>query len=260
MACLTEEQKQQFIDDGYVIARNLLSANLAAKTRASIFEATGLRDDDPSTWRNAVLPEAAPLTEACRTSEVEAVARELVGNHFAPGVSYSPVLELRGEEPIKRGYIPVMAYPQPGPREFSGGNGFHIDGMHLVTTWPDKNFLVVLAYLTDVAEYGGATTILPGSHRQVFEHWLRTGDKGNTSPPTLDYAAPIPMPGNAGDVIFMHYLAVHSGSANHSDHIRVGLNTAVMPDPHHPYQPKSGAPQPDWTPLDWTLRTDNLTL
>ena len=39
------------------------------------------------------------------------------------------------------------------------------------------------------------------------------------------------MAGGAGDVIFMHYLTVHSGSANRSDRIRVGLNTAVMPDP-----------------------------
>ena len=260
MAYLTDEQQQQFINDGYVVVRNLLPADVVTKTRESIFETTGLRDDDPSTWGSVVLPEAAPLTQACRTREVEEVARELVGDNFLPGMSYSPVLELRGEDPVKRGYIPVMAYPKAGPREFVAPDGFHIDGMHLVTTWPSKNFLVVFAYLCDVAEYGGATTIRPGSHRQVFEHWLRTGDKGNTHPPDLDYAAPIPMPGRAGDVIFMHYLAVHSGSNNYSDHIRVGLNTAVMPDPDNPYQPKTGAPQPDWTPLDWTLRTDNLTL
>lgn len=260
MTYLTEEQKQGFINDGYVVARNLLPADLVTQTRQSIFAATGLREGDSSTWRGALLPEAAPLTESCRTREVEEIARELVGANFSPGASYSPVLELRGENPIRRGFVPVMTYPQKGRREFSGGNGFHIDGMHLVTTWPDKNFLVVFAYLSDVAEYGGATTILPGSHRQVFEHWLQTGDKGNTHPPELDYAAPIPLPGHAGDVIFMHYLAAHSGSNNYDNHIRVGLNTAVMPDPNHPYQPKTGAPQPDWTPLDWTLRTDNLTL
>ena len=39
---------------------------------------------------------------------------------------------------------------------------------------------------------------------------------------------------------------------------RSGLNTAVMPDPERPYSRKSGPPQPDWTPLDWTLRTDVL--
>ena len=56
----------------------------------------------------------------------------------------------------------------------------------------------------------------------------------------------------------MHYLLVHSGSPNHADHIRVGLNSAVLPDPDHPYERKPGPPKPDWTPLDRTLRTDNL--
>jgi len=29
-----------------------------------------------------------------------------------------------------------------------------------------------------------------------------------------------------------------------------------MPDPERPYQRKDGEPQPGWTPLDWSLRTD----
>ena len=39
----------------------------------------------------------------------------------------------------------------------------------------------------------------------------------------------VPLPGGAGDVIFMHYLLVHS-SAN-----------------------RAGHSEPAWTPLDWTL-------
>ncbi len=40
----------------------------------------------------------------------------------------------------------------------------------------------------------------------------------------------------------MHYLMVHSGSTNHADIVRVGLNTSVVPDPAHPYTLRSGAP------------------
>ena len=43
-----------------------------------------------------------------------------------------------------------------------------------------------------------------------------------------------------------------------ADQIGVGLNTAVMPDPARPYEPKWGAPRSGWTPLDYTLRTDVL--
>ena len=35
----------------------------------------------------------------------------------------------------------------------------------------------------------------------------------------------------------MHYLLVHSGSSNFAGHVRVGLNTAVMPDTERPYRP-----------------------
>jgi len=183
----------------------------------------------------------------------------LVGPCFVRGLCHSPYLESQGVAPaIMPGYIPVLNFPAPGPRQFQRPSGYHIDGMHLTTLWPEKHFLVVFAYLTDVAEYGGATTVLPGSHRQAFAHWVRTGHPGSTHPPDLEYADPVPLAGLAGDVIFMHYLTVHSGSPNHAEQIRVGLNTAVMPDAERPYRRKEGPPGPDWTPLDYTLRTDDL--
>jgi hypothetical protein len=259
-----EEQEQQFIRDGYLVARNLLPADLVETTRQELLTALEIDGDNPATWVGKSVcgdPAVIALTAKCRTEAVENIAERLVGPHFVRGLAHSPYLESRGVSPaIMPGYIPVLNVPTPGPQRFEPPTGYHIDGMHLTTLWPDKHFLVVFAYLTDVAEHGGATTLLPGSHRQVFEHWVRERHPGSTHPPDLDYADPVPLPGNAGDVIFMHYLTVHSGSTNHSERIRVGLNTAVLPAPTHPYQRRSGAPQPDWTPLDHTLRTDNLPI
>ncbi len=260
---LSAEQREQFIRDGYLRVSGLIPSGVVQTTYAGLLERMGVRPDDPATWAGKSMStdlDAIALTESCRTSGIEAVASELVGPDFIPGVTYSPFLDSRGVSPaVLRGFIPVLSFPQPGPLVFEPPTtGYHIDGMHAVTLWPGKFFLVVFAYLSDTADYGGATTVRPGSHRQVFEHWRATGDMGNTAPPALAYAAPVPLPGKAGDVIFMHYLLVHSGSANHAAHIRVGLNTAVMPDSERPYQPKRGSPHPDWTPLDWTLRTDTL--
>ena len=260
---LTAAQREQFIRDGYVRVSGLIPSDMVEATRVGLLARMGVYPDDPDTWAGKAMstdPDAIAFTEPCRTPEIEAAASELVGPDFIPGVTYSPFLDSQGVSPaVLRGFIPVLSFPQPGPPAFEPPTtGYHIDGMHAVTVWPIKFFLVVFAYLSDTADYGGATTVRPGSHRQVFEHWLRTGDSGNTTPPALDYAAPLPLPGQAGDVFFMHYLLVHSGSANHAAHIRVGLNTAVMPDPERPYQFKRGTPQHDWTPLDWTLRTDTL--
>lgn len=259
---LSESQREQFIRDGYAVVRGLIPPDVVETTRERLLEAMAIDPADPPTWAGKNVSsdlEVIALTEPCRNAGVEAVAAELAGPHFLPGVCFSPLLKSRGITPeVVGGYIPVLTFPTPGPHRFEPPTGYHIDGMDATTLWPEHSFLVVFAYLTDTADYGGATAVRPGSHRQVFEHWLTTGHPGSTDPPDLPYADPVPMPGQAGDVIFMHYLAVHSGSANHSDHIRVGLNSAVMPDPAHPYQPKSGPPQPDWTPLDWTLRTDTL--
>jgi len=262
-ALIPAEQRAQFIQDGYICVSGLIPSEVVEATRVGLLERMGVNPSDPDTWAGRAMstdPDAITFTEICRTPQIEAAAAELVGPDFISSVTYSPFLDSRGVSPATlRGFIPVLSFPKPGPPTFEPPtDGYHIDGMHAVTVCPDKFFLVVFAYLSDTTEYGGATTVRPGSHRQVFEHWLATGDKGNTIPPTLDYAKPVPLSGQAGDVIFMHYLLVHSGSANHDAHIRVGLNTAVMPDPERPYQPKHGSPQPDWTPLDWSLRTDTL--
>ena len=258
---LTGEQKEQFVQDGYVRVSGLIPAEVVQTTHEGLLERMGIHPDAPATWAGKAMstdPDAISFTESCRTPAIEAAASELVGPDFVPGVTYSPFLDSQGVmPPVLRGFIPVLNFPRPGPPTFEPPTGgYHIDGMHAVTLWPDKFYLVVFAYLSDTAEYGGATTVRPGSHRQVFEHWLATGEAGNTAPPELAYADPRPLPGSSGDVIFMHYLLVHSGSSNFAGHIRVGLNTAVMPDANRPYLPKQGAPQSDWTPLDWTLRTN----
>lgn len=257
-----DEQKQHFIREGYLIVRGLLPKPLVTSTREAVLKTLEIDPQSPATWAGKNVTanlDAIAQTVPCRTETLEAVAEQLVGPHFVRGLCRSPYLESRGVSPATvRGYIPVLNFPTPGPRRFEKPTGYHIDGMHLTTLWPVHHFLVVFAYLTDVSDYGGATTVLPGSHRQVFEHWVREDHPGSTHPPALDYAEPVPLPGRAGDVIFMHYLMVHSGSPNRSEQIRVGLNTAVMPDPAHPYQRRRGAPENDWTPLDYTLRTDGL--
>lgn len=262
-AYLNETQREEFIRDGFTVVRGLLPQQVVDDTREHLLAAMGIDPSNPETWTasrtiskdHAVIS----ITDACRTEAVDDVARELAGPDFLPRMCHSPYLEAAKVVPPQiQGYIPIIRFPQEGPREFVRPGGYHIDGGHLTTLWPDKHYVVLLAYLSDVAEYGGATTVVPGSHRQVFEHWYREGHPGTTHPPALEYQDSIPVTGTAGDVIFMHYLMVHSGAVNRADHIRVALNSAVLPDPERPYQRKSGAPTPDWTPLDWSLRTDTL--
>ncbi len=257
-------QIEQFIRDGYVVVPGLLSEKLVQETRDNLCSSMGIDLQDKSTWaEKPSVPtdlNAMAATNPARNDEFEYVAEQLVGKEFKKGICFSPFLEWNFLPPNCEGFIPVITYPTPGEKILVHG-AQHIDGGKYVTTYPGRYILAVMAYLSDVAEYGGATVVRPGSHRQVFEKWLaddHTPDDPFAVVPDLPYADPVPIIANAGDVCFMHYLMVHCGSANHSDSLRIGLNTAVMPDSERPYLLKPGPPQSDWTPLDHTLRTDNL--
>ncbi len=265
MITLTNTQKTQFIEEGYVVVPGLLSPDLVAETKRRLLESMEIDENDPDSWTDKPSvrqdAEVIAVTEAARTREFEQVTAELVGENFLRGICFSPNLEWNGQPPMCRGYIPVLTYPTPGEKRFVPPPSYHIDGGKYGTTYPERYFLAVMAYLSDVCEYGGATAVRPGSHRQVFENWLANEhipEDPFAIVPSLEYADPIPVTANAGDVCFMHYLMVHSGSENRADTIRIGMNTAVMPDPVNPYVPRIGKPTASWTPMDYTLRTDNL--
>lgn len=250
---LTDAQKDDFIRDGFVRVQGLLPPELVATTKANLLAAMGIDEGDSSTWIGKPSfpddPAVLATTVPARTEAFERVVEELVGPDFLRGICYSPFLEWRSRVPVMaQGYIPVLSYPKPGPAEFvlPAREGFHIDGGESIRAWPGVNFLAVMAYLSDTAIHGGATVVHPGSHRQVFAHWLATDCAGAPKPPELDYAPALALAAQAGDVVFMHYLLVHSGSSNHDQHIRIGINTAVMPHPARPYRQKLGPPQPDW--------------
>ena len=262
---LSEVQKRQFIEQGFVHVPGLLSPECVAATKAALCAGLGLNEDDPATWEGkpAVVDDLSLIaaTVPARSDTFEAVVEQLVGPDFLRGICYSPFLEWRGKVPVMtKGYIPVLTYPSAGPTVFvtPSDEAFHIDGGESIRAWPGVNFLAVMAYLSDVEPHGGATVVYPGSHRKVFEAWLATDCSGAPRPPKIDYGQPLPVAAKAGDAVFMHYLLVHAGSANRTSRIRFGINTAVMPHPARPYCPKDGSPTLDWTPLDHTLRRDTL--
>lgn len=243
---LSQAQIEQFIRDGYVVVPGLIPAGIAERACRVIWDTTGIDPNDRATWPEKPVfaaGEAHELMAFCRTDAMENIGEQLAGPGFKRG----------------GGFVPVLNFPKPGPREFVALRA-HIDGINETTIWPVQRYAVILAYLSDTASYGGALAVWPGSHRLVLEHWVSTGTgpEGSTTPPALDYGSAVPVAAKTGDVVFMHYLLVHASSENHDDHIRVAINGTIKPDPVPAVFPKLGPPQPDWTPLDWTLRTDNI--
>src|SRR5690349_18571769 len=162
---LTQEQIRRFIRDGYVVVRGILSPQTVAQTRAHLFARLGIDPNDPATWQDKpTFPAdetAIALTVPCRNAAFEQVVEQLVGPHFVRGLTNSPFTDRHFGYPTTRGFIPVLNYPKPGPKTYVPPvSGYHIDGGdQFVTRLPHKNFLAVMAYLTDVREYGGATVV-----------------------------------------------------------------------------------------------------
>lgn len=263
---VSPKQREQFIRDGYVVVSGLIPSDIVTSIRQQLCEAIGMKWNDSSTWptdgrQRGIHIEHIELTEPCHTPELAQAAHELLGDTLLAGQRIVCMRAEKGEEPYAKGLTPVLAYPcnegEPGQ------DGFHIDGLSLATLWPDKMLAIALAYLTDTSERGGATQVIPESHRKVFEYWYKRGQEPAGSKallPPIDLGKAIHVAGKAGDVIFMHHLMVHSGSANHDQHVRIALNANLTSDPKKPYQRKTTGPSPQWTPLDQTLRTDNIAL
>ncbi|MDP6112951.1 MAG: phytanoyl-CoA dioxygenase family protein [Planctomycetota bacterium] len=252
---LNSEQVEHFVRQGFVHCPGLIGCDLIEKGLAVFEGETGLIPGDPGTWEKVP---AGNLGEH--------------GVHLDLSFLVTPEMadvaeQLCGSDIFCRGFTPILKMQVPGPKKFESPEGAHIDGMRAgLTLYPTLRYLVMLAYLTDTPIYGGPLCVHPGSHRQVFEYGYRTGadlsenwwKNKKTQAVDLPYLDKIPLPGKAGDVIFMHYLLVHSGSLNRSDHVRVGLNGVAREIEERPYLPKPGSPISDWTPIDRTLRTDNL--
>jgi hypothetical protein len=243
---LTDADVDQFVRDGYVVVRGLIPPDTVGAALATIWRELQVDPVDEATWPdNAIIVphEINPLMKPCRTPGTDTIAENLAGPDIRRGGGYSPVIN----------------FPRPGIAEFEP-MGFHIDGTDVTTLWPGHRYMVLLAYLTDTCEHAGATAVRPGSHRVLFEHWQDTGTApgGATSVPDLDFADAVPLPGSAGDVIFMHYLLAHGSSHNRSQRPRVALNGVVAPHDDTPYDAKVGRPAPEWTPIDYSLRTDTL--
>lgn len=265
---LSPQQKEDFVRDGYIVVRGLIPDDLVRRTREDLLQDLGVTLDDPATWKSRAETTnwawgAGHLTTAIRSPEVEAVVEDLVGPRFLRKLSFHYGKEAVGLNACEEGFIPVLTYPTPnanGHRGFVEPQGWHLDGIAGTSLLPGVLMMVIFVYLTDVAEDGGATTVKPGSHRQIFEHWMQNGVDENAmgSFDDIEFTPSVPLAGKAGDVVFFHYLMMHSGSDNFDKHIRVGLNTCVHQEVGRPYQLRHGTPDHTWTPFDLTLRTDNI--
>jgi hypothetical protein len=217
---LTEEQRQSYEEDGYLLVSGLIPAEIAAAAEAAMWRLLGVSPTDREAW--AELPRGhgsfdSPELVACYTPEFVAAAAQLAREE--PGTLRPP----------RAGYA-INVFPQPGPWNPPSPHVDHAIKEHGHKTFPRAFRIAAMTFLSDVPVHGGGTVVWPGSHRRL-EALARSEPERyelmwalNQCIRDLDLGEPVELTPRQGDVLFYHYLCAHAGSMNVSDRPRFAMN------------------------------------
>ncbi|OAL19298.1 hypothetical protein AYO22_09842 [Fonsecaea multimorphosa] len=247
---LTEEQKQHWLEHGFIKVENCFSTELAERWTSSIWTRLGADPDDKSTWPTEKLnmPGHTVISVKEHAPKAYAAMCELVGgeDRVADWCKY-----------WKDGFIPNLGkpeYKETDPLDFRSLDNWHCDGdwfTHFLDS-PEQALLVIPLF-TEIKPKGGGTVIctdgiklvaeklyslpqgatpylaprgtpeIPKSNperRKLWNSWVK--DSSLTRDESFHEAT-----GQVGDVYFLHPFMLHSASRNLLRSVRIITNPPV---------------------------------
>jgi ectoine hydroxylase-related dioxygenase (phytanoyl-CoA dioxygenase family) len=234
---LTEEQKQQYAEEGYVVVPDLLDEAILAPVRAAITAGVDRQARKLlAEGKIASLHAEAPFERRLALVQAEAGEETPIWNRevFSRAVYdlhlYPPLLDciesLLGPEITVNGdywvrpKLPegqLSTYPWHQDSAYYGPESIPIP---ILTAWVP---------LVDVDEHNGCLQVIPGSHRWGLRptRWV-----GPHLVPTEDIEAMgsariLPM--RAGDVLIFDRMTFHGSLMNHSDQVRWSIDLRYSP-------------------------------
>lgn len=243
---LTPAEIERFVVEGFVRIDDAFSTELAAACRAKLWRATGLAEDQPSTWTRPVIRIGEiphPLfVEAASTPTLVAAYDALVGaGRWLPRGSL-------GTFPIR--------FPSP---DDPGDCGWHVDASFGTENEPDfmkwrvniasrGRALLMLFLFSDVGTDDAPTRIRIGSHADIArrlathgEAGLTLGELASTGFVESKHREETLATGPAGTVYLCHPFLVHSAQPHHGKTPRFLAQPPLLPkgplDPSHPPSP-----------------------
>jgi len=217
---LTTTQRQQFVDEGYLVMPQAVPQALVHRALHAINHSLGQGRDrgDVAGLNNlSWCPELGDhevVTDLFNHSAAATAAADLLGTDqvVAPGAGQIPPRFPR-------------ALDAPTPKPLQG----HIDGLGNGLNGMDEGeyrrffSLLAVVLLSDLPEeHMGNFTVWPGSHHRMADYLAHNGHevlaKGQ---PRINWDIdPRMITGKAGDVVFTHYLTLHSAAPNLSPFVR----------------------------------------
>jgi len=177
MRVLTDAQREQFVNNGFVKLESAFSPATANEASAILWQATGCDPADPKTWTRPVIRlgdfAQEPFRQAVNTAVLHTAFDELVGvDRWMPRQSLG-------------GF--VVRFPHP---DDPGDTGWHIDASFpppersdsyfdwRVNVRSDSRALLMLFLFSDVSEQDAPTRIRVGSHLILPPLLAPAGDAG----------------------------------------------------------------------------------
>jgi hypothetical protein len=218
--CLTSEDIQGFVRDGFVRLDAAFSRSTAEEAREILWRDTGCDPLDRTTWTRPVIRLGSyfdpPFRAAANAPRLVAAIDQLVG------VSRWRPLTALGTFPIR---FPSESDP--------GDTGWHVDASYPPLDRSDGSFfswrvnvqskgraLLLLFLFSDVGEFDAPTRIRSGSHLDVARILAPAGEGGMSFielANRLEETAcgpELPATGNEGTVYLCHPFLVHAAQRN----------------------------------------------
>ena len=241
---LTAEQARFFARNGFLQLKGCVPAAVCAHLVESTWRQLPprWRRDDPSSWtglvedachvaglgyRGGLLKLASGSTQARKDLIADPM---VVASFHAPAPCHEAAHDLVGTplHPIRvRGLYAIA--PVPEPDAYAEAVSPHVEAH------PAQ--IIALTYLEEVAPGGGGLLVWPGSHRPLYAAFESRLDyvEGPTVAATVAAQLqwrPVELPGDRGDVVFIHHRLLHSPSINRRDRIRFGFLCDYTPRNH----------------------------
>jgi hypothetical protein len=232
-AHLSRAQIERFIADGFVRIDNAFPRELADEARTILWQHTGARADDPTTWTKPCIRldlfGQEPFAKAANTPILHAAFDQLVG----PG----------GWAPRPYAGTFVIRFPSP---EDPGDTGWHVDAS-FGSEHPDfmewrvnvasrGRALLMLFLFSDVGTHDAPTLVRCGSHARIARTLAPAGESGLSlrELAATGFAESAACPevsavGEAGTVYLCHPFLVHAGRAHRGTTPRFLAQPPLLP-------------------------------
>lgn len=231
---LTREDIEHFAEYGYIVKRGLLDRDIANEAAEISWQnmPEGF-DRNPASWHGQTVSDCRGTLDVSERFGLVKFRHKIhphptlkaisIENPDLMGAAHQLLGEGRVSKPRRfRGIYPIF----PTPEHTGTPVNAHLD----VTTEAFK--LTYSVYLADIPSGGGPLTVWPGTHRLLHYACARNSSHFkdiNTKSfrrlfAELNQYAPVEIPGQAGDVIIMHYRLLHAASLNTiENHVRLAM-------------------------------------